>query len=320
MKSAVRMVLGAGLLCYVFASGMIQWQSLVSALSNPTDFALVQLSMVATVLLQSLRWYLMNVSQKNNIPYRRLFEISLIGHFFAVFAPSSLGLDIIRGWYSVGESPGRAGSSVVTIIMERALGLWALFFSASFGGLWLVQSGDARSEIHALTWFTTSVALGGVVVVVIGRGWGRRAILALTKLPVLGRYDVWAQLIESFAQFAESPKSLFLGLGVSFFAMAATISPFIYLGQRMGLEMSLVQYFFVVPLGMMAMAIPLTPFGVGLGQVAFFQLASWLGASAEQSSTLVTVLQAHSLVFCLLCGLAYLKAGHRVRSAESRTS
>jgi len=63
-------------------------------------------------------------------------------------------------------------------------------------------------------------------------------------------------------------------------------------------------YFLLVPLGLLLTAIPVSPAGLGVGQVAFLALFHWVGTS--QGANLFTLYMASYVVINLTGALLYL--------------
>jgi len=66
-------------------------------------------------------------------------------------------------------------------------------------------------------------------------------------------------------------------------------------------------YFFIVPLGMITMSIPITPAGIGVGQAAFLKLFEWsLGTKTTIGADAVTIWQVLAIAISLVGSYFYV--------------
>jgi uncharacterized membrane protein YbhN (UPF0104 family) len=84
-------------------------------------------------------------------------------------------------------------------------------------------------------------------------------------------------------------------VGISFLSQGLILMSFVLFGTALGLDIPLVSYFVLVPLGLMVTAIPISPGGLGVGQVAFLGLFQMVGTA--QGANLITLyMAAYALV------------------------
>lgn len=77
------------------------------------------------------------------------------------------------------------------------------------------------------------------------------------------------------ATFYNSPLTLAVAFFISFVGLFATCFAFYVLGLSIGAQsIPVAQFLFVIPLGLTAMALPIAPAGLGVGQVVFYSLFS----------------------------------------------
>src|SRR5207249_2923529 len=97
-------------------------------------FALAAAICLASLMITLVRWYVL--VRAVNLPFRLLdaFRLGFIGLFFNTFLPGSVGGDIIKAAFLAREQDRRT-VAVATVIMDRAIALWALiWFVALLGG------------------------------------------------------------------------------------------------------------------------------------------------------------------------------------------
>lgn len=94
--------------------------------------------LLVTVLLNTVRWLVVARILALRLPWLRAFEWVLIGHFFNQILPSSVGGDVIRG-FRAGRGTGDLPASIISIALDRFLGLFALLVLIAIGQLQMVQ-------------------------------------------------------------------------------------------------------------------------------------------------------------------------------------
>src|SRR5262249_48415323 len=106
-------------------TGNIHWEYL----------ALAGVICAVSTLLTFVRWYFL--VRAVGLPFRvaDALRLGMIGFYFNTFLPGSVGGDILKAAFLAREQSRRT-VAVATVIMDRILGLWALFwFVALLGGV-----------------------------------------------------------------------------------------------------------------------------------------------------------------------------------------
>ncbi len=79
-----------------------------------------------TFLITSLRWHLLLSAVDIHIGLLRTLVINMVGAFYNTFMPGSTGGDVLKAYYAAKLSPGHRTRAVVSVIVDRAIGLLAL--------------------------------------------------------------------------------------------------------------------------------------------------------------------------------------------------
>ena len=83
---------------------------------------------------------------------------------------------------------------------------------------------------------------------------------------------------------------------------------FAMVGQTLNVDIPLQAYFFVVPVGLVAMAAPISPAGIGVGQAAFLALFNmYLGYNSTVGPTAATANQIIMLMWGLFGSIFYFR-------------
>jgi uncharacterized protein (TIRG00374 family) len=311
-KTSLKLMVGVVLMGYVIRSEMIDFRMMKSVLTNPVNIGLSCLFLALSVVLCTFRWYLLATAQGLSVSFRQIFELTMIGNFFNTFLPGSVGGDFIKAWYIAGHEKTKKTKAVFTVLLDRLIGLSVIVFYAAvtlmfFGDLLLQQS---QLQMVALSvWvFTGGALLWGFAFFspfLWKRRWFSSAVQTMEKLGPLGRITQAAML------YRHHGRSVVLAIFLSAFSILGITVLYRLHGLSLHIPLSTPYYFFVIPIGLVATAIPILPGGIGVGQVAFYTLFRWVGESPEQGSTLCTVLQIYTIIFNCLGIVFYLKYRQR---------
>ncbi|MFO0927902.1 MAG: lysylphosphatidylglycerol synthase transmembrane domain-containing protein [Gemmataceae bacterium] len=255
---------------------------------------------------------------------RDAFRYGLIGIFFNTFLPGSVGGDIIKA-AALARTQNRRTAAVATVLMDRAIALWALVWFVAISGtvFWLAGLLTGPSAAVATTILTGAYAVVAVTLAV----WLALGLLPphraerfagrLTRLPVVGTSaaELW-RAVWMYRQRQGAVARVMLlswvghvGFVVAFYCCARALwSP------ELGALPSLADHFLFVPIGMVMQALIPTPGGAGAGEWGFAALYLLFGA-AEANGVLASLVQR---VFSWLLGLVgyAVYAGMRPASAS----
>src|ERR1039458_3566421 len=131
---------------------------------DPLWFTASVLAAVMPAILGIIRWRWILHVQGLDVKFFRLFSISFIGMFFNAFMLGSTGGDVIKAWYVAHETHHKKAEAVATVIVDRLIGLLALFVIAL---VMMAIYHDRAFNDPKLFWFSTAT-LAVVVFTVLG--------------------------------------------------------------------------------------------------------------------------------------------------------
>ncbi|NLF93725.1 MAG: flippase-like domain-containing protein [Oligosphaeraceae bacterium] len=109
-------------------------------------------------LLAVWRWQLLMDVQGMHLPLLLAFRLTMIGNFFSMFIPGSVSGDVLKIAYAGRCFPGRKTGIALTVLLDRIIGLAAIFFAALLA---TVSNLDRLREL-----FTSHPTLGLAIIVV----------------------------------------------------------------------------------------------------------------------------------------------------------
>jgi uncharacterized protein (TIRG00374 family) len=243
---------------------------------------------LASTLLSFIRWYFLVRAVDLPFTVVNALRLGLVGYFFNNFLPGSIGGDLVKAACVIREQ-NRRTVAVATVLIDRAIGLWALVWLVALlgTGFWLVGNEEVTTSA-SLQW-----AIRGSIGIVVASGltWlllgflpQRRAdrfARRLTRVPKVGHSlaEFWRAVWMYRCRGRSIALALALGLLghlcnvlVFFFAVQAFLLP-----GEVGQIPSLVEHYIIVPIGMTAQAFFPSPGGVGFAEFSYGALYAMLG-------------------------------------------
>ena len=275
--------------------------------------------MGVTVLLGVIRWRMVLRVQGLELPFSRAGEISLVAHFFNSFLLGSSGGDLMKAYYAARETHHLKTEAVVTVFVDRLLGLFAMLL---FGGLMMLPNLSllfTHRRLAALSWFTL-LMLGGCTGLVWVAFWGgvsRRWPGADAWLKKLPKAEHLRRSLDSCRAFGRHPGFILRALLLSMLLNAVCVLLVLALAKGLHLEISALALFAIVPIISCISALPLAPSGLGVRENLFVWMLAVpeINIPATQALSLSLLAFAVSLLWSLIGGAVYLgyKETHHLR-------
>jgi uncharacterized protein (TIRG00374 family) len=246
---------------------------------------------LASLLTTFLRWYVLVRAQDVPLTIASAMRLGMIGFFFNTFLPGAVGGDIVKAAGLARERTGRT-LAAATVIMDRAVALWALIWLVTLlgGVFWTTGMLEGDGEQPAKIIISTSAALVGVSVIVwllLGHlpiHWAERFALRLKRRGRVGAAA--AEFCRVVWMYRRRQRSVALALLLAWIGNVTFIASFHCAAHTLwdadpGNPIpSLMQHFLIVPVGMVILMVPLFPGGAGIGELGFGGLYAWFKCSA----------------------------------------
>lgn len=281
----------AGLLVFfawMVSSGKLNLHQVLGGLSQWPAMLAMLLFLYIQACTTAWRWNLLLRAQEIQLPYQQAFGLTMIGLLFNVAIPGAIGGDLVKGYYITRVTEGRKSSAATTILMDRSVGILGLFLLAVL---------MVAANFRELAQSTAASRLGVLVIagLIIGAGALCTAVLAGQRLSQLnGLPGVVRKVFRSLSEYHKKAWVIPIAIAVSILSnLLPCMAYYVALRSVRGTEgVSAAYFFLLVPLGFVAMAVPISPAGIGVGQAAFFALFRIVSASqATAAADAFTVYQ-----------------------------
>ncbi len=316
------------ILRFAVAAGIITW--LVAGKAGKLSEALRSFDIVWLIpavalyaghlCVAALRWKMLLDVQEAEISYFDTLSLTMQGFFFSLVIPGSLGGDVVKAAFVAKRVPeGRKLSGVFTILVDRLLGVIALFALAGCAGL---ASMEFLGSLSGFTALATRVLVAGCVVGVgaaiffafhrtLEKFWGVSALIAFADKLTRGAPS---RMMEAMDAFRDSWPVLLKAVGMSVVFIHLQLSAVIYCIAR-GFGVTDIPkgiYILATTLGNAVGALPLTPSGTGTRDVVIEKILSAAGA-ADGAALGVPLLFSAIIIGFNMSGGVFLVMGAKKR-------
>lgn len=296
-----------------FAAGLVSWLVLTDRfrLSELTTFLqpnhlIVGFSLLGVHLfIVSERWRFLLTTQGHMLKRIQSWRLTLKGLFFNFAVPGGVGGDVMKAFYLQKDSGVSRAIAYSSVLIDRVIGLYTFVILALIGIL--IEMQQLPNQISILSNLLLWV---GLIFLALSSGF-----IFIAKVPIPDRFKddlgIKGKIFRFSAAcslYVKQPSTLIKSIGYTVAAQMITLYFFSWFLNDIMLEpVSWPTLFFIVPLGFMLMAIPLTPAGVGVGQAAFYFLFHTFSNKTIQSgSAVITAFQLLLFVWGLVGAFYYL--------------
>lgn len=228
--------------------------------------ALAATLLVASIGLSFARWRLVAAAAGLPMSLAEATRFGAAGFAANFVALGNIGGDVVKAALLAHRRVGRRTLAVTTVLVDRLMGLFALLLFASGGvlasGLAFDASSTAIEVVARSTLLVTAIAcVGFALSIAPGRPLWRLAFL-VRRLPLIGRRLGEALLLLDAYQAGRV--NMIAALAVGLITDAAFVGSFYCVAKALPIvSPGLSDHLLVVPLGLIAGALPISPNGLG---------------------------------------------------------
>src|SRR6188768_2047987 len=125
--TAAQILITIAIVWWVFRDPAKRAEMAATLLRADAQWLLLGLAAYGVVeLISATRWQILLRVQGFQLSFRRVLALTMIGVFFNFFIPGGTGGDAVKMFYLVQETPGRKGTAILSVIVDRLIGLFAL--------------------------------------------------------------------------------------------------------------------------------------------------------------------------------------------------
>lgn len=304
LLTLLQIAVTVGLLWYVFRDPAKRAEMLATLRGADTRWLLAGILIYGVVeFLAGVRWVLLLRVQGVGLSVGRTFALLLIGLFFNFFLPSGTGGDVVKIYYLLKETHGQRALALLSVLMDRILGLAGLILLAglivAWRWDWLLSTPTTAHGVWT-TLFILSSAVFGIAFSFIVTGYG-----LVHRLPERfpGRERL-AELALAYNLYARAWRSSLAGLALSLISHVGYFGVFYCAARSFASEgvkiPSLPDLIAVLPVVNTIAAMPISLGGLGVRE-GLFQV--FLGQLCGVSEALAVLISSTGYLLTLAWGV-----------------
>ncbi len=313
---ALKAALAIGLIAWLLSSGRLDFEQL-RKVREGWPWLLASFALFGGVLtLAATRWRLLLRAQGIDYPFHDALSLTLIGFFFSQFIFGTTGGDVVKAYVVVREQRGRGGAGLVSVVFDRALGLFVLI------GVGLVAIATHLETVRSDAWLTTFAL---IVLGLFVAGFVALAVLYSERVCSAKKFAWFHRFIrsrprlnslaEALTTFRRHPwtvvAAVFLSVALHVTAILAVLCASRALATE-GVPVGV--FFFLVPLANIAMAVPINPPGaIGTAEAYYAELFSLVGVAT--GGMIAVLMRVVYIGWTVVSGFFYFRRKGRVAEA-----
>ena len=250
-----------------------------------------------------VRWVLLVRSSHQPVATKSVAWIHLVSSFLGSMLPAGVGGDAARA-YTLSRRTAQTSEAVASVAVDRLVGVFSIVTMGAMGLVILALRTPSVSGGVVVLVTLSTVALGIITL------WSDHVVRG--TLPSSWHTSRPGQRLlrvsEAMARYRARPSTLALVFFVSLGVQALRIIEAYLLGRGLGIDVALGYYFVFMPVGLLALLLPISIGGFGLPQGVIVWLLRPLGVPDPHSLALSTLIILTGLVGTLPGAILYLRA------------
>jgi uncharacterized protein (TIRG00374 family) len=280
---------------------------------GPTTLLLVLVVSLACWVVAAVRQWCLLPEYR----YRDLLLLTFIARFYATVLPGQIAGDVVKA-YRLGRQSSRTGHAEAATLLDRGLGLFALFLISAIASLY-----SARVPLLLRLFFifgTMAIVAGGVIA---SSRLFRTEIVERLLSRRKGRVSAFARDFSiAFHDHLRRPMMLVAAVVLGLVFHAGCVAMQVLLGNDLGMRLSWADWTVVYAGVSLLMLLPISVAGLGLREGGYVGLLALFGYKASTALSLSFAMFGISLVATLVGGALELATvmtrARATRSAADR--
>ena len=306
--NTLKISVAAGLIYWLISSGKLDFKLLQKLGEHPWAILSAFTLNVLNIILVSIRWKkILSARSSRYIPLEGVARIAWIGQFFSSVLPGSVSGDLIKMLYVQKIDTSFSKKFIfASILIDRVMGLCGLILlvgmSSLIFGRQIAQNAPALKPILGINYLLT---IGVITAFALFFFFHHKLRLILVKLQSLFLANIFEGIIGLWDDLVSIKSRMIKAAALSvIIQLLAVLSFWFLIYPFVGNHMTFVQSLAFIPIGNMALALPIAPSGLGVGHAIFQKLFEMSGIS--NGASLFNLYFVVGLVVNLLGVIPYL--------------
>ncbi len=234
-----------GFILYSFRSKLSEALTILKTEVRWEYFLIAVLTYLAGLGLLAVRLNVMLKVHRIILSFWESFYLGLVGLFFNLFLPSSVGGDVVKIYYAAKHSPGKKIQATTSIIMDRLMGFVALaILTMAAFAFYSRQNHDAHIDK------VIYLFLGGIFLMAFFflSPKSTEFFIIFGRILPLKLREKLAVLVDALYQFKLHFKSMSVGVLISLATQALFIIVYYWLTVSLSVDIPVLTFFIIIPI------------------------------------------------------------------------
>lgn len=276
----LKFLLSAGLITWLYSH--VEVDDMLSIFRSidygvaPVIFALL----LVNTVISSIKWRILLSADGIDVPLRTLVMSYLVGTFFNLFLPSSIGGDAYR-IYDITTYSQHPANAFASVIADRFTGFVAMVALGALAALSAhILLPDKSVLLPVLLAFTGILMLIWALTRERLLRWG----MAVTHMGRVARIQgFFDRFMASIQIYRRRPDVLIKVLGISVFFQVTNIVCVSLMARALHIEAPLLLFFVFVPLIDLLVALPISIYGLGVRDLSYVYFFGFAGVGETEA-------------------------------------
>ncbi len=300
--------LAAVLIGWLLSSGKLDFKLLATLTDHPMAIFLAVILSILNFCLVSLRWRsILGARSTVDIPLLGMLKISWIGQFFSSVLPGSVSGDLVKILYVQKFDASLSKQFLfASILIDRVMGLSGLILLVGISSLGfsshILENAPAMEPLLKFNYILVMLIIVSISVFMYWHQFIRSVLVSFQSKFLPGLFtrviSLWDDLVMIKSRML---KAMVLSIIIQLFGVVifwSLIYPFV------SGKMDFVQALAFIPVGLMTLALPVAPSGLGVGHAIFQKLFEFSGI--ENGASLFNIYFVVTLMVNVLGVIPYL--------------
>ena len=256
----------------------IDWQTAVKNLKS-ANLILLFLAFLFNLMERlelTYKWNLLIRVRGLKVSFGKLFLINSIGGFLGLFLPSSLGTDVIRGYYLI-KNNSEKSISISSVFVDRVLGMFSLLLLCIVS---IFFAGEIISKYNIQIYI---VILSVIVIFSFVLFQKKETTKFLERILNKTKHkkiiEKVIKLHTSILEYKKYPNTLILTFSLTFLVQITRILTYYFVALAFSVSIPFIYFLLFIPIIMLVIMIPITIGGLGVREGTFVTFFNLVGMS-----------------------------------------
>lgn len=281
--NTLKILIAGGLIYWLINSGKLDFKLLAQLINHPIALLVAVILSLVNFLIISYRWEtILRARAAVTLPLAGLFRITWIGQFFSSVLPGSVSGDLVKMFYVQKYDANFSKKFVLaSIFIDRLMGLFGLILivglSSSIFGSHILKNAPAMKPLLNVNYLLTLLVLTSLFIFIFFNHFIRRFLVYLEQRMLS---NVFQKIIALWDDLVLIRSQMLKAVGLSLFVQVIGVIIFwVLISPFVDGKMDFIQALAFIPLGLMTLALPVAPSGLGVGHAIFQKLFEFTGIS-----------------------------------------